>query len=242
MPGLTSSQGHVLPAALGGFSRAGKASPALGHIQHHAGPPCEGRVTCWWPWGWKKKHRRPLQGHGRTRCHPLPHMRLTTVWVPGGPGYRRGHQGGLGARRKARRESCVPGRVLPPAPGFAPRFRLEPCGRGAGAEPNPKDPPRGQSQLGKSPPAHRTAPAHPPWQGRSPPRAAARTPSTPERSPGEPRADQHPGQRAGKSPQGLGGTPGALRTPGDGGEGGPSSPQTPSSWPWTPPRHGTPPL
>lgn len=122
-------------------SREGEPSP-----RSHPAPrwsPREGRVTCWWPWGWKEKHRRPLQGLGGTRCHPIPHMRLTTVWVPGGPGSRRGHQGGLGARRKARRESCVPGRVLPPAPGFAPRFRLEPCGRGAGAEPNPEDPPQG---------------------------------------------------------------------------------------------------
>lgn len=207
-------------------SREGEPSPGSHPALHWS--PREGRVTCWWPWGWKEKHRRPLQGHSGTRCHPIPHMRLTTVWVPGGPGSRRGHQGGFGARRKARRESCVPGRVLPPAPGFVPRFRLEPCGRGAGAEPNPENPPQGnpqgQSQPGKSPPAHRTAPAHPPWQGRSPPRAAARTPSTPGRSPGEPRADQHPGQRAGKPPQGLGGTPGALRTPGDGGQGSPSSP------------------
>lgn len=112
-------------------------------------------MTCWWLWGWKEKHRRPLQGHSGTRCHPIPHMRLTTVWVPGGPGSCRGHQGGLGARRKARRESCVPGRVLPPAPGFAPRFRLEPCGRGAGAEPNPKNSPQGT-------PRDKASPANPP--------------------------------------------------------------------------------
>lgn len=106
--------------------------------------PCEGRVTCWWPWGWKEAQETttgprwdPQQRGG---CHPTPPCRLTTVWVPGGPSYRGGHHGGFGARRKVRRESCVPGWVLPTAPGFAPRFRLEPCGRGAGAEPNPRDP------------------------------------------------------------------------------------------------------
>lgn len=36
--------------------------------------------------------------------------------------------GAVGGRRKARRESCVLGQVLPAPCAFAPRFRLEPCG------------------------------------------------------------------------------------------------------------------
>lgn len=93
--------------------------------------------------------------HATGRTHPS-----VGLWcVTGG----RCPQGAVGARRKARRESCVPGQVLPAPCAFAPRFRLEPCRRHSRAKPDPKGPhglqgfplgtgdTQGQCQSGKVP-------------------------------------------------------------------------------------------
>ena len=77
-----------------------------------------------------------------------PRAGLTAAWVSSGLVCGRGRHGAVGARRKARRESCVPGQVLPAPCVFAPRFRLEPCGRHtAGLSQTPRAPTASRDPL-----------------------------------------------------------------------------------------------
>lgn len=115
-----------------GSSRAGRTSLAPGHVQD-----CSGHLKAQVPRGsqWTlARGRTPLEGcgwgHSSTGdTSPVPQAGLTTAQVPGGLGCGRSCHRDVGAWRKARRESCVPGRVLLAPCGFAPRFRLEACGR-----------------------------------------------------------------------------------------------------------------
>lgn len=115
-----------------GSSRAGRTSLAPGHVQD-----CSCHLKAQVPRGsqWTPARGKTLLegcgwGHSSTGdTSPVPQAGLTTAQVPGGLGCGRSCHRDVGAWRKARRESCVPGRVLLAPCGFAPRFRLEACGR-----------------------------------------------------------------------------------------------------------------
>lgn len=90
------------------YSQGGRASLAPGHSQDHQGATTLGELV--------DSARRSGDRYTTGRTPPHHGSLLASC------------HGAVGGRRKARRESCVLGQVLPAPCVFGPRFRLEPCG------------------------------------------------------------------------------------------------------------------